>query len=301
MSQKFVKYQPVVYRGDREKIIFLGVIGAFFSIIAIVIFVLNSRPDASANEDLARNTNAMPAAIGTVVLLAPETEVPSGTRLADVPLREVYWPRNQVPEGAIREVSDVKALYAKTRLPAGLPLIRDNLTADQFQGSLRLAKGHRAVTIELDATGSLEGHALPGTRVDVVLTYLKGGQRTSKVIVQNASVVSFGGMTKGNFNQGTGVQPRSDVTITLDVIARDALKIQTAKSMGLLSLQMRPQDETTSSGMTEFDQNDMEGDDSKKFVPKGAFCSKGRVKIEGKEFVVGCDGKISQVMDNQEP
>lgn len=303
MNSRFVRYGNSGRRNDREKLMVIGAAGLAVSLLIGIVFIISYRSEASTGQQQVNDpVAAAPAAIGTVRLLAPETSVPIGAKLSNVALKEMFWPRNQVPPGAIRDIADVVALFAKENLPAGVPITRDKLSTTPVQGSLHLKQGFRAVTIEGDASMIVEGHVTPGSKVDVLLTYLKVDTRTTKIIVQNATVLSLGGKVEIPENNFGGVIVPSSSTVTLEVTPTDALKIQTAKTMGRLSLILRPAEDVLSPAVTEVDQNEM--DDSKnrnKLVTRGTTCSKGTVKVGDTQISVGCDGRLTQMINSEEP
>lgn len=103
---------------------------------------------------------------------------------------------------------------------------------------LEVKSGKRAVSINVDARTGLEGHAKPGSLVDVALTWVNAdGELKSCIIGQKARVLSYGGKT--DITVQTGGAPRVEQTITLEVEPEEALKVITAKELGLLSLLMR--------------------------------------------------------------
>ncbi|MCB0336449.1 MAG: Flp pilus assembly protein CpaB, partial [Bdellovibrionales bacterium] len=154
-----------------------------------------------------------------------------------------------------------------------------------------------AVTIEIDSQSSVEGWARPGTKVDVTLTYMSNQELTSKVIVQNARVLSYGGDATlvtdhfGSLNRKS-VKPGS--TITLEVSPGDALKIQTSKQLGSLSLLMRAPEDDKAAAVTEVDRNLIDGAKAK-IEPQVKTCKRGKMRLEGKEYIIDCDGSIAQL------
>ncbi|MCB0339412.1 MAG: Flp pilus assembly protein CpaB, partial [Bdellovibrionales bacterium] len=219
-------------------------------------------------------------------------------------LREVYWPRNQVPPGAIRDLAEVKALYAKNALPQGLPLVRTNLSEHAQQERLPVRPGFVAKSIKVDATSSLEGHALPGSKVDVLLTYVDVDQKATKVIVENATVLSYGGHVEAPNSPLPMVgRPATYNTITLEVSRNDALTIATSERMGELSLILRPMDDIKASGPMFVDDRDIIDGRSQRHASKatGSDCSKGSVRVGGSEYLVNCDETLTQVIQPDEP
>lgn len=305
MNTKFGRYYPALggKTNERERLLFIAAAGLAFSLLVIlfVVFSFSSRSDA---KEVSNNTNAqIPAAIGTVTLLTPDRVVRAGSKLSEVSFREVYWPRNQVPDNAVRDIDEMKDLFAKIDLQPGVPVQRSQLAREAVQTTLPVTPGNRAVSFEVDATSSVEGHVLPGTKVDVVLTYSEAGNLVSKVIVQNARVLSYG----GDF---TPVDRRSALsntvrttsrTITLDVAPKDALQITTARQLGRLSMIMRSSDDDRGLDKTEWDQRNFDDASKAKEKRAGGNCMKGTVRMSGREYLVACDGSINEVVNPNEP
>jgi pilus assembly protein CpaB len=305
MNTGFGKHRTVG-KEERAKLILIAVAGLLISLVVVLVAVLNHKSKVSANSAIVDPT----AALGTVTLFVSEQPVFAGQKLSEVPLRETPWPRKQMPEGAIVNLAALEGTYAKVDIPQNIPLIEGHLTKTSFVGTLPVTPGNRAITIEVDATTGLEGLALPGTRVDVVLTYSNEGELTSKVIVQNARVLSSGGNTRTFSQQQAAVdtrvvqQPRVAArTVTLDVSPKDALKVSTARQLGRLSLVMRSTDDTGVSTETEITANEVGGESSKKKgdrVVSGG-CTRGHYRINGVEFQLNCDGTRMQLHTYDEP
>lgn len=104
-------------------------------------------------------------------------------------------------------------------------------------GSLIAAipRGQRAVTIEVDSTSGVEGWAAPGSKVDTLVTFGdKGGESSTRVAAENATVLSVGAAS--NVSGGSGSRKQ---TVTLAMPAEDAQKVQLAASQGKLGLTLR--------------------------------------------------------------
>lgn len=302
---KFARPHPALKRGDKERKVFFSLVGITVCLLIVLLVLINNK-SANAKQDrmASQSASSLSAGVGNVVLYAPIADVPPGTKLSQVELKEVYWPRHQIPDGAIRDAGEAKALYAKNKLVANMPLVRAALSSQPTRNALALTKGYRAVAIDVDATSGIEGHALPGTRVDVVLTYDKEEELTSKVIVQNARVLSYGGDDKMIQDRELDMlegPTRPSSTITLEVLPQDALKISTARQVGRLSLLMRAADDDQGPAVTELGKRDLDGELPRKPQQTNGNCSKGRVKMGGREFMVGCDGSINQLVDSDEP
>jgi len=288
--------------GRQKVILAAGALLIACMVAMLVLFIKQSSNNSQSAQP------AVSPSVGTVTLFIAERPVYIGQKLEDAQLREAMWPRSQIPEGAVRDRAELAGMYAKTDLPAGIPVQRTHLTDTPTAAVLPVTPGNRAVTIDVDATSGLEGLALPGTRVDVVLTYSQEGELTSKVVVQNARVLSLGGNTEP-FNQPSAIDGRRAAarpakTVTLDVTPKDALTIRTGSQLGRLSLVMRSTDDTNASATTEVTANDVGGVVSSKPAKPQSItpgCTKGFYKINGQEFQLNCDGSRFEMNNVEEP
>ncbi|NMC61770.1 MAG: Flp pilus assembly protein CpaB [SAR324 cluster bacterium] len=297
LDRKFVQRRRGIKRDERERILFIAAAGGVFSLFIIVLVILSTNRPADAVNTMDPSVRGVSASVGMISLYTPEKHVESGTNLSNVKFKEMYWPRNQLPESAVRNLTEVRSMYAKNDLEPGIPLSYTNLSHEAPMESLPLRPGLRAVSIEVDATSGLEGHALPGTLVDVSLTHMVNNELTTTIIVQQARVLSYGGETKAKMDSNLRKNNTVGRTITLEVMPQDALKIQTARQMGRLGLLMRTSDDQLPNLVTEVAANQLTG-----AIPQAAkktekTCTKGRVRLNGAEYIVGCDGQLSQVMN----
>ncbi len=238
--------------------------GFFIASMLIAALLTFSSKETQARQDQTIKSDSTPdesLALGTVVLVAPVEDIPAGKKLSGISLREVFWPRDKVPEGAVRNVEDIREMFTKVALAAHQPITRNSLSASPMSTGIDnlLPEGHRAVTIEVDATAGVEGWATPSTHVDLFLTYLdsQDGQNKTTVAVEDAVVLSYNGGTEKNVSSEAGRQVSktisSTATVTLAVPFDDALKIQTARAMGRLTLALRNVNDVKSRGGVEVD------------------------------------------------
>lgn len=283
---------------ERERLLFIGAAGATVSLFVVVLVVLTYKP-ADANQTNQQAPQIIipqvQESVGTVELFAPERPVRAGTRLSEVKFKSVTWPKNQAPEGAVKDIADLKGKFAKVNLDPSNPIRFDSVTDTPVKVSLPLTQGMRAITIEVDETSGLEGYALAGTRVDVTLTFTVDKSLSSKILVQNARVLSYGGdSTDVNLRPGGSPIKASGRTITLEVSPEDALIMQTSKQLGRLGLIMRTADDDKASEVEQVDQNKIL-DSGSKTKSKDNRCRVGTMKIDGKDYIIPCDGSDAMV------
>jgi len=283
----------------REQILFFGGSTLMFAMMLTGALLIYGSNVVQAREDMiVRPAAESEIAFGTVVLISPSTRVPRGTKITTAHLREIHWPRDQVPEGAVRNMHDVEGMFASAALSANQPVLRGNLAVNppSFGLGELLPEGHRAVTIRVDAITGVEGWATPGAHVDVYLTYIDPKERVYKtrVAVEDAVVLSYGGGAK-KVNQYEIDKTKIESTVTLAVPFEDSLRIQTAKAIGHITLALRNSNDLLSQGRGEFSANDWDGRVQTE-AGRPAFVSRGFATFSdhygGKQqFILGEDEK----------
>lgn len=261
-SGTFTRMGPARAKAQRERLMYVlgGSAMAFLVLFALVLLSSKSTVQASSAH-MGENLTAE-ASFGHVVLLAPSKQVPKGAKLGRIPLEEVFWQRDKVPQGAVRSVEDIKDMYAKAPLIAGQPILFSSLTATAPNYGImdQLPPGHRAVTIAVDETAGVEGWATPGAHVDVLVTYddRQSGQSVSRIAVEDAIVLSYDGSTNVKSPDGEIIDTRAkrgNSTVTLMVSLEETLQLQTAKHMGRINLVLRHVSDPTAVTSYEFSSN----------------------------------------------
>jgi pilus assembly protein CpaB len=138
---------------------------------------------------------------------------------------------------------------ARQVLPLGVPIARSAIVQPGDRGFLAavLPKGKRAITIPIDVIAGLSGLALPGDRVDLILTYtVTGGGdsaasvRASETVIENIRVLAFDQRLGPNLTAekegGEAETPPVAQTATLEVSSAQAEMVTLAQTLGTLSL-----------------------------------------------------------------
>jgi len=287
-------------RGFHRKRSNLPIIAGAFGLLAVIVVLITIliNQNLEDNRPVAQEQVDNSVALQSVTLIAPTTQVPKGARITSAYLKEISWPRDTVPEGAVRSIQDIQNMYATTDLLTNTPILLNSVSLEKPTGGISdlLPPGSRAITISVDETSGVEGWATPGAHVDVYLTYLDttDGINKTRVVVENAVVLSYGGSAAqvDSANISAVSVPK---TVTLAVSFQDSLKIQTAKALGRLTLALRNAQDVKSAGeevfaATEWDEP---GQPQAPTGPKGP-SKKGYASYTGtdgqqKEFVLGTD------------
>lgn len=288
----------------RERLLFVGGSTIMFLLVVVGALLTVHNQLVQARPEITAESVTNESTLGHVVLIAANTKIQKGTKVTGTYLREVHWPRDQVPEGAARSIAEVENMFATSVIPENQPILRTSLSSSPptFSIGELLPAGHRAITIQVNATSGIEGWATPGAHVDVFLTYLdqKDGENKTRVVVENAVVLSFGGSVKTPDKEsleGRGMNFAEQSTVTLAVPFSDSLKIQTAISMGRITLALRNANDLHSPGQGVFSASQWDQSQRQQQVERRPVSmSKGYARItdsDGSErqYVLGQDDK----------
>jgi len=183
---------------------------------------------------------------GLPVVVA-KSDLKFGDRLDAGKVTILHVPANAVPTGAFTTVEQVLAQdnggapVALTQIAAKELLLPSKLSGPGARSSVavEIADGFRAYTIKVSDVTGVGGHALPGDRVDVVVTRdltPEGPTRNyiSEVVIQNVRVLAV------DLNADlVANKPATPSTATLEVPVQDAQKLAVASDLGKLSLALR--------------------------------------------------------------
>jgi pilus assembly protein CpaB len=299
MNSRFGGHYPVPRdQARRQMLVYIAAVGFFLAML--LVFLMVSRVGTTppvVSPALAKEVKT-PVSLQTVTLYTPASFINEGSKLSDFKFKEIYWPRNSVPDQAVHDLTEIKNMYAAASISRGTPILRTQLRKDRGSPTLPVAKGMRAVAIGVDATSGVEGWAFAGTRVDVSLTYKREGKYRSKIIISNARVLSKNGVADTVQSERRGTRTNSSRTVTLEVTPKGVLILQTAKQLGKLDLVMRNPIDPKAPKSEEVTQAEIYGEDSG--PARRRSCDQGSIRIEGRSYI-SCDGKLHPVTEGYEP
>lgn len=196
---------------------------------------------------------AAPPAVAMTKILVLTTALEPGAVISPEFVKEVDWPLQSVPEGALRNVSDLgPKAYSRGMMVPGEPLLLPKI--DTTGAVLTLASaikpGMRAVSIVVRNDTGVSGFVLPGDRVDVNefmdLEDANGrpeGARVSanilaRPVLRHVKVLAVDQTFESNLE---GAKPSQ--TVTLEVTPEDALALGAASQRAALGLALISRDE----------------------------------------------------------
>ncbi|MFC1673169.1 Flp pilus assembly protein CpaB [Pseudomonadota bacterium] len=197
----------------------------------------------------------------TSSVMVAATDMPAGTVLNSNNIEWVPWPEDKVPDDYLEKTPDVDPLQdiekdrhvVRRAMLKGEPVTMAKLYKSDSPGFLpgTLAPGMRAIAVRTSAVSAAAGFIMPGDRVDIMLSHtmvqnamdqagdtagsnIVAFQFTSETIFKDLRVLAIDQRT--NEFEGAAVVGK---TVLLEVTPKQAEQINTAKSMGNLSLILR--------------------------------------------------------------
>ncbi len=194
---------------------------------------------------------ALPVQSDGVLVAARELNFGAVVDASD--MRWEDWPIDHIPEGLVRKsaspggLEELQGSLVRSNFGLGEPLRRERLVKGPHSGFLAavLAKGCRAVAINIDTQGSSEagGFILPNDRVDVIHIFSDQGavrngianSFVSQTILTNIRVLAIG----QNYQEKNGERVITGANATLELTPFQAEAIVLAQRVGQLSLILR--------------------------------------------------------------
>ena len=166
--------------------------------------------------------------------------LPVGAVVTEKDVKLVGWPGEAIPSGYIRSVKDAVGRGVITPLAENEPLLEAKVSTKDAGGGLPIIirEGMRAVSVRVDEIIGVAGFVLPGTRVDVMLTLDKNGDRPqaiTKTLLQNVQTLAAG----QSVTRDKEGKPQTVTVITFLLTPNDAELLALAAKEGRLQLALR--------------------------------------------------------------
>lgn len=185
----------------------------------------------------------------TPVVFAIE-DVRTGEMVSEKGIEIRQMPTDDVPDDAIRKVTDAIDRAAKSTIDKG-DMLRELKLADKGAGrgmAALIKPGMRAFTIQTPSfSSSLAGFLLPGNRVDVMLTATPapGGSPagndpssvTTSTLLQDVEILAV--HTNVSTPSANKINPDDARSVTLSVTPSDAQRLDLGQNRGTLHLTLR--------------------------------------------------------------
>lgn len=223
-------------------------------------------------------------------VLIPIRTIKRGEQLKPEYFRTESRPATTIARDSVTQVYAISGKYAQNVIPANRPFpskwaVDHSVTNPIVSG---IKKGYRAVTINTNATSSVEGWARAGAHVDIHWIASMAGELSAKLLVENAKILSAERQADPNVDAATPIP----TTVTLLTTGKDAQKISLASAQGSLVLHLRGYEDETSSGapIGTLQISDIAGEKN---------YDNGKINVEGTVIVTGRNGeKVEMALIN---
>lgn len=233
-------------------------LAAFIAIVvAVAVFKFSGDKNAQAPGEGKQPSSSF-SSVSTVDVLVAKTGIAAGTVIDETMVDKQPWPAHLVAESFIvdgSQESKVVGMVARANFQPREPLLASKLAnpGDPSFIAGTLPPGMRAVTLGVDAVSGVAGYALPGDRVDILITHnipeeqaTQQGVRTvspysakpgvTEVLIPNALVLAVNVRPTSVKDPNPTNVPSN---ITVQVPDQGAQEIRLAEKVGTLSVALR--------------------------------------------------------------
>ena len=292
-----------------ERARYITAILGYFAALAVAAYVLMG---LFAKNQFVAVPEVIPAETGFVeeFVLVANQHVPAGTEISNkmFDVKKITIDLEETRQYVQREV-ELKGTYTKALILEGDPLLRESISVEQpilADVSMSIPAGYRAVAIPVNPESGVEGWVRPGVHVDIVWTTDHRAKQLVSIIVENARVLSAGGISEQMHkqNQKLKAQGKEPVTpnpalaaryVTLMVSLEDSQKINLAKISGSLALSLRGAKDQNAAGDSTLTVD-------KLLSSRGVVLDDqvtGTIRIGKSEFEIRDNGVITELQDKK--
>lgn len=191
--------------------------------------------------------------------VAAAVDLNAGDVLRPTSLHMVDWPETTPLQGAFVKPEDVAGRIVMFPLSAGQPILERQLSAPGSASGLtvKIPEGMRAISLKSDDVVGVAGFLLPGTYVDVLVTYHTAAtaEPITATILENVQILAAG----QKFQPDPEGKAASVDVVTLLVKPDDAERVVLASSQGLVHFVLRNGNDKDSSKAPAVQLSQLEG------------------------------------------
>lgn len=201
---------------------------------AVAAFTVASRLGMTKNEDQTSGSRV-------VVVQQP---IEAGKAITAAQIKAIDWPDSDVPFKASARASDVVGRIARVSMIPGEPVLPGKLAPKNATGGLSsiIPEGKRAITVKVDEVIAVAGFALPGSYVDVLVSSKDANEQPfSRTVLSRVKVLAVAQETTTEQDK----KPKVVSAVTLELTPAEAEKLDLARNIGVLSLNLRNELDTS--------------------------------------------------------
>lgn len=176
-----------------------------------------------------------------VTLVVAASTINAGQPIESAQLKQVTWPKSNVPDQSFTKPSQVTGRIAKQTIYPGELLLEPKLAGADSKGGLAAAieTGKRAISVRVNDVVGVAGFALPGSYVDVLVSAKDAANVPfSTTVLTRIKVLAVAQETEADTSK-----PKVVNAVTLELTPVEAEKLDLARSIGALSLVLRSEND----------------------------------------------------------
>jgi pilus assembly protein CpaB len=166
-----------------------------------------------------------------------EQPIDAGKAITAEQIKAIDWPGSAVPHDVLARTSDVVGRIARVPMIPGEPVLPGKLAPINATGGLSsiIPAGKRAITVKVNEEIAVAGFALPGSYVDVLVSGKDAeNHQFSRTVLSRVKVLAIAQETTAEHDK-----PKVVNAVTLELTPSEAEKLDLARNIGVLSLDLR--------------------------------------------------------------
>jgi pilus assembly protein CpaB len=184
-----------------------------------------------------RETEMQKVSASMVDIVVAARDLPIGSKIEPGAVKLARWSRDSLPAGAATDPQSLMGGIVKDRFAENEPVIATRLaTGEKDAGAMPLLipPGMRAMSVAVDEVSDVAGFILPGAKVDVLVSFLRGDKAFSKLMLENIAVLAVAQQIDNEKDT-----PQLVKVVTLLVTPEEAERLALAAQQGALRLALR--------------------------------------------------------------
>lgn len=158
------------------------------------------------------------------------------------------WPREIVPENAVRSLDDIKDRAITTRLSKGLPILLSDIIHKNEVNDIQIPPGFKVVAIKVSGDDTIAGLLGPGDKVDVIGLFKRQRngqtQTVSRTFLKGLQVFSVNSRMRANTGTREDTGNSGSAIVGVLVNEKQSEDIVFVQKTGQIKLVMRGDDVT---------------------------------------------------------
>lgn len=179
------------------------------------------------------------AAMATEKVVVAGKDLDLGSRLSPELLQVVDWPKSSIVKGMFTDPKLLDTRVLNTSVQRGEAVLDGKLAPVGAKAGLSavIGEGKRAITVRVNEVIGVAGFALPGNRVDIMVSAQDDQNKPiSKIVLEQILVLAVAQEASRD-----DTKPKVVNAVTLEVTPEQAERLDLARSVGTLSLVLRSQ------------------------------------------------------------